>query len=195
MQKAMNRGFTPGGFAKQRRGMIMIIVLIVIVLISLAGYSFLNALMTENKAVYLRGDELQAENLVHSGVAMISAIAAQSKAEKAELFAEETNSNDFYKGILVSGEEDSFFRGRFTILSVNPQASTPAKFQFGPSNESAKLNLHAVAQWEADSPGAGLNALMQLPQMTEPIANALLDWIDADSQPRSQGPSQIIMAV
>ncbi|MCA9040079.1 MAG: general secretion pathway protein GspK [Planctomycetaceae bacterium] len=171
----------------KRQGMILIIVMIVIVLISLAGYSFLNALMTENKAAYLRGDEMQSENLVQSGVAVVQALSQQTREEQTEFFSDELDPQELYKGVLVYGEEDSIFRGRFTILSVNPEASTPAKFQYGPSNESAKLNLQAVAQWEADSPGAGLNALLQLPHMTEPIANALLDWMDSDSQPRSQG--------
>ncbi|QDU81790.1 General secretion pathway protein K [Polystyrenella longa] len=170
-----------------RQGMILVIVMMVIVLISLAGYGFLNALMTENKAVYMRGDELQAENLVQSGVAVVQALAAQTDQQRQEFFEEETAAEEIYKGVLVYGESDSFFRGRFTILSVNPQATTPAKFQYGPSNESAKLNLHAVAQWEADEPGSGVNALLQLPHMTEPIANALLDWIDTDSEARSQG--------
>ena len=173
--------------SSERRGMVMIIVMIVIVMISLAGYSFLHALTNENKAAYLRGDEMQAESLVHSGVTVVQTLALQNRNERAELFADDLDEESLYKGALVCGEEDDIFRGRFTILSVNPAATTPAKFQYGPSNESAKLNLHALARWEKSMPNSGVNALLQLPHMTEPLANALMDWIDEDSISRSQG--------
>ena len=58
---------------------------------------------------------------------------------------------------------------------------------YGARNESAKLHLARVMQWEIADPGAGVAALMQLPGMDEATANAMLDWIDADDEPRAGG--------
>lgn len=59
--------------------------------------------------------------------------------------------------------------------------------RYGARNESAKLHLAKVLQWEYQNPGAGIAALMQLPGMDEATADAILDWIDSDDQPRTNG--------
>jgi len=182
----MNRRIN-SSVSSNRQGMILIVVMMVIVLVSLAGYNFLGALYTENKAVRLRGDVLQAQNLVASGVDYLKATIVNPPLQEDDFDLEGSESENQYKGILVFGEEDDTFRGRFSILSPNLEAETPAKFKWGPGNESAKLNLHAVAHWEKQNPGSGKEALLQLPQMTESIAGSILDWMDEDSIAREQG--------
>lgn len=184
--------FNPQEANSSREGMILVVVLIVIVLISLAGYNFLGALVTENKAVRMHGDELQAQNLVSSGLEYMKAMLRKPPAGEnddiPDLFSEEMDSP--YRGVLVFGEEKDIFRGRFSILSPDLEATTPEKLKWGPGNESAKLNLHAVAHWEKVEPGSGKEALLQLPQMTEAIADSILDWIDEDSSSRDQGAEE-----
>lgn len=58
---------------------------------------------------------------------------------------------------------------------------------FGLQNESARLHLQTLLNWEQQEPGRGRRALMYLPGMTEETADSLLDWIDADSEPREYG--------
>lgn len=69
---------------------------------------------------------------------------------------------------------------RLTELAGRP-------IRFGARNESAKLNLLKLLQWESRNPGAGRDALMLLPGMDEDTADAILDWIDADDDPRPNG--------
>ena len=59
--------------------------------------------------------------------------------------------------------------------------------RFGLDSESAKLSLGALMSWDRRQPGSAHQALMSLPGMTSSIADAILDWIDADSMPRSFG--------
>ncbi|MEO1984559.1 MAG: hypothetical protein ABGZ24_28930 [Fuerstiella sp.] len=58
---------------------------------------------------------------------------------------------------------------------------------FGLQNESAKLHLGRVLEWELANPGDGSRALMQIPGMTDEAADSILDWIDPDDQPRQFG--------
>jgi hypothetical protein len=58
------------------------------------------------------------------------------------------------------------------------------------TNESAKLHLRTLREWDRRFPGAGRMALMKFPGMTEQIADAILDWIDEDDNPREFGAEQ-----
>ncbi len=68
---------------------------------------------------------------------------------------------------------------------VTPEQNSVLRF--GLQNESSKLNLASLMRWELASPGQGRTSLMQLPGMSEAIADAILDWIDPDEQTREFG--------
>jgi DNA uptake protein ComE-like DNA-binding protein len=81
-------------------------------------------------------------------------------------------------------------RLRFSIVA--PAADTASNAQsagirFGVENESGRLHLGDVLQYEQQVAGAGRDALMKFPGMTETIAEAILDWIDPDSVARPLG--------
>ncbi|MEZ6061818.1 MAG: type II secretion system protein GspK [Planctomycetaceae bacterium] len=59
--------------------------------------------------------------------------------------------------------------------------------EFGLQNESAKLHLGTLLQRDESIPGSGRTALMQFPGMNEQAADAILDWLDADDEPREFG--------
>lgn len=63
-------------------------------------------------------------------------------------------------------------------------------WQLGVVNESSKLHLATLLMWEQAWPGSARNALLQLPGMTMEIADAILDWIDKDSEPREFGAEE-----
>jgi hypothetical protein len=78
-------------------------------------------------------------------------------------------------------------RWRFSVVSLDiPQDQNPV-LRFGMTDESAKVHLASLLRWELAAPGAGRTSLMQLPGMTEAIADCILDWIDADDQAREFG--------
>lgn len=78
-------------------------------------------------------------------------------------------------------------RWRFSMVSVDHTAEQGPVLRFGLQNMSARLHLASVWRWEQATPGQGRQALLQLPGMTEEIADAILDWIDPDDVAREFG--------
>ena len=76
---------------------------------------------------------------------------------------------------------------RFSVISVDRPVGGVPTLRFGLTTESSKLHLATVLRWEQTTPGAGRQALLRLPGMTEIIADSLLDWMDADETARPQG--------
>src|SRR5690606_14118989 len=76
-------------------------------------------------------------------------------------------------------------RGRFTIISSRiDEEGRYAGLRYGIEDESARINLQALLIADAQQENGGRELLMALPGMTESIADAILDWIDPDDEPR-----------
>ena len=78
----------------------------------------------------------------------------------------------------------------FTILSLlspdDPNAATQP-YNFGLSDEAGKINVNALLQLDNGKGDAGYTVLMDLPNMTDDVANAILDWISPSDTPRADG--------
>src|SRR5262245_59247373 len=67
----------------------------------------------------------------------------------------------------------------------DPNASGQG-FRFGVIDESGKINLNALLQ--IDSSGRVAHDMLMAPaNMTQEIADAILDWLDPDDEPRANG--------
>ena len=93
----------------------------------------------------------------------------------------------WFQEIGVTGDEQSTRRGRFSVISPKIESGRISGIRYGITNESTRLNLAVLPEWEKQQPGAAREALMQLPEMTEEIADSILDWIDADDNARPMG--------
>jgi hypothetical protein len=89
-----------------------------------------------------------------------------------------------------SGQSDPL-AWRFSIVSPAADdeftAAETVGVRFGLQNESARLNVAALRSLDDVEPGSSRRALMALPGMTETAADSILDWLDADDQPREFG--------
>ncbi len=92
-----------------------------------------------------------------------------------------------FRGVLVLNDENAWGAARFSIVSPRLEGGEAPGLRFGVENESARLNLAVLLDWDQRRPGAAKEALLALPGMTETIADAILDWLDSDSQPRPFG--------
>jgi len=182
-RRAISQPRPSGG---SRRGIVLFIVMIVIVMLSLAGLSFVITMSTENKAVHLCGDELQIEQVAASGEELLKAFSGLSPDARQEAGGYFDNP-DLFRGVLVLDDGPHTHRARFSIVSPRMENGRLAGIRFGAENESARLNLAVLPQWEEQHEGAAREALLNLPDMTESIADAILDWIDVDAAPRSLG--------
>ncbi len=169
-----------------RAGIVLFVVMVVIVMISLAGLSFVMTMSTENKAVHLCGDELRIEQVAASGEELLKAFSELSRQERQQAGGRLDNA-DLFRGVLVGDDEQGGRRARFSVVSPRIDENEITGIRFGAENESARLNLLVLPQWEQEQEGAARDALLNLPGMTEPIADAILDWVDVDATPRANG--------
>jgi hypothetical protein len=186
---------------------VIVVVTIVIVLVSLAAYGFLTLMRTENKAAHARGDQLQAQAVAGSGREYLAAMLEAPRAYRPE-GAETGDLPEIFGPLVVdsgitgdldavsspgsmdalsSSEGPPVRQGRFCILAPHAGETGETTFRRGYVNESAKLNLHALAWWDRRRSGAGREALMGLPGMDEMTADAIMDWVDRDDDPRPMG--------
>lgn len=169
----------------KRRGMVLIVVVVVVAMLTLAGLSFVAMLYAEHKAAKIQGHQLQLEHVVGSGVEQIKVFLEQSHADQLAAGGAQDN-RELFSGVLVLDEPEQGRQGRFSVVS--PGAALEAgSIRFGVENESARLNLGVLLQWEDRVPGSAQRALLSLPGMTESIADSILDWIDGDSTARQSG--------
>lgn len=175
------------GQAGRRRGMVLILVLVAVVLMALAAYAFSDMMLAEREAVELSGRRVQAQAQVESGVDYVRYFLAQEEQALRDAGGVYENP-DALRGILVRDNDEPAFRGRFTLLATSLDddgAVTPPRYGLG--DESARLNLNVLTLVEDQLQGGGRQLLMALPAMTEDVADAILDWVDADDEPREFG--------
>jgi len=170
--------------------MVLILVLIVVVMISLAGFSFVELMYTENRAAHLHGDELRLRAAQGSAVEAIIYYCEQPAMQQQTLGGPYDNPGLFQSVPLKSndrGGEVPVGAARFSVVAPRIEDGEVAGIRFGLENESGRLHLADVLQWDELQPGTGRKALMGLPGMIPAIADAILDWIDADGDPRETG--------
>lgn len=169
-----------------RRAFVLVLVMTVIVMISLAGFSFVATMRAEHKAVYLRGTEMQLENAIASGLERVKIVLELPRSDRFTAGGFYDNPQ-LFRAVLVRENKSSFERCRFTLGSPKILERRTVGIRYGLIDESAKLHLGEIAEWEKLLPGTGKKAIMQLPGMKEEIADAILDWMDEDSQRRPLG--------
>jgi type II secretory pathway component PulK len=168
---------------------VLLAVLIVTVVLALSAYLFSDAMVGEANATKSYTRAVQARALADSGIDYAAAILSNP-----DLFTNTLGGNPFsnaqvFQGITIQEETESNSQGRFSIvapLSPDYAGSDSMPYWFGVTDESGKINLNAVMQ--LDSSGQTLyNMLLQLPNMTDDVANSIIDWLDPDDNPRENG--------
>lgn len=172
-----------------RRGFVLIVILIIVMLMSVAAYGFLVSMQTENLAARTSGDQLVTQQCAYSGIEWAAAMLELPAAQRKELVGKGGQQTLFEVSLgTEQGPEPTKSEPKCLILQPLPADPTElTELPLGMINESGKLNLMTLLEWEKLHPGSARSALLRLPGMTGADANAILDWIDADAQPRAEG--------
>ncbi len=172
--------------SNRRPAFVLVVVLIVIAMLSLSGYAFTELMFTEYKASRLQGRAVQARLLAESGAEWSKSYLALNEKARSE-WGGHFNNPERFQGITVSGDEAGGIAGRFSLIVPPLGGEEVPKLRFGLQSESARLNLATVLEWDRQQAGTGRAALLNLPAMTEEIADAILDWMDEDDIARELG--------
>lgn len=197
----------------RRGGFFLVLVLIVIAVATMAVYSFTELMVAYDESAYLAGDLVQARANTESGTEAIRLFLSQPPATRQETGGMYNNPSVF-QAITVSSGPDGVTPSNYTVIA--PDLNEYGQYggiRYGLQDESARLNLNALVVMEenasglmssggaddAAAAGAGesgdavagdnvaISLLMGLPGMTQDTAEAILDWIDKDDQPREYG--------
>ena len=172
----------------RREGTLLLIVLVTVVVLSLSAYTFTTLMQTENQATHLMTLRLQTKYLTDSGLDYTRMFLANSDAtirENGGLW----NNEESFGGISVAADVSGGGRiGYFSIVTYDVDAEgLAAGSRFGLVDESSKINLNTLVFSDALQEGSAREILMQLPEMTEEIADSILDWVDSDDEARENG--------
>ncbi len=173
--------------ARQRSGAILIIVLITILILSISAYTFCALMLTEDEATRLTARRVKTRYLVESGVEYTRLFLSKPEQDIRELGGR--YDNEFFQNVIVSADPDNpSLTGRFSIIASKlDDDGIPAGFRKGLVDESSRLNLNVLIDLDEQLPGSARNLLMALPDMTEDVADAILDWLDKDDDIREYG--------
>ncbi|MEZ6078661.1 MAG: type II secretion system protein GspK [Pirellulaceae bacterium] len=213
----------------RQSGFILLLVLVVVAIASLAALTFSRSMLITHEAARISTGQLQTRMCAESGAQAVRLMLAYPHTERLGMGGTWDNAAMF-QAINVIPDSDPARRAHYTIISPSlDEAGYYTGLRYGLQNESAKLNLNALAQLDAlasagtmaaaaigggalggatSGAGSGLGSsmsslasqaddgtspsmasgmLMALPGMTEDVADAILDWLDEDEEPRPMG--------
>jgi len=170
-----------------RSGMILILVLALIAVLSFAALAVVRNLSTENRAFVYEADYLQLEQVLLSGVEYIKAF-VEATAEEQEALGGPYDNPSRFERIAVTEPSGTKPVGYVSVRSFQGEGvHGPGEVYFGLESENAKLSLQAILLWEAQGVASAREALLNLPGMTEAVADSILDWVDPDENRRTFG--------
>jgi hypothetical protein len=152
-------------------------------MLTLGAYSFSEIMISESEATAMYGRQAESRAFADSGIELAAAVIAVPESEEdASLYH---NPNRF-RGVLLRESENARGRGYFSVMA--PVETDPAgtALRNGLVDESGRLNLNRLLSFELDETQTR-ELLMYLPDMTEEVADAILDWIDDDETLRLYG--------
>ncbi len=175
---------------RRRPAIVLIAVLVVVTMLSLAAYKYTDLMMAEYKAADNVLRSAQAKAYAESGVNYAAAILSDPTAVEGLLGGNPLgNHSESFHGYIVQQSDIARFQGKFTIIATPLPGAFGDEgdtYRFGVMDESSKINVNAMMRM--DNSGDDLyDVLKKLPNMTEDIAAAMVDWLDEDTEPRPGG--------
>lgn len=172
----------------ERAGSTLLVVLVVVVMLSLGAYTFSELMIVEIEATNSYGRAIQSRELALSGIELAAAYVGDRS--EVDGWNSYHNPSQFQNINLIPSEVPRV-SGYFSVVAPVISDAQSKTIRFGLSNESGKLNLNILATEEDNELDVEaitvVDRLMYIPNMTEEIASAILDWIDEDDDPRAYG--------
>lgn len=167
--------------------MILVVVLVIVVVLSLAAFTFSDLMISHYEAVDLSGRRIQAKAAADSGVDSVRLFLLQNRIARSELGGVYDNP-DYFRNVNIVDSPNPVERTSFTVLApAYDQSGIYAGVRNGLENESARLNLNSLLLADQTESNGGRKLLLGIPGMTYETADAIMDWLDPDDEPRDYG--------
>jgi hypothetical protein len=180
-----------------RQGMALLLVSMVIVLVALAAYGYLDHMQSQYRLAKMQLEQTEAKQTAFSGLEFCSSLLDRPGQLRQSLGSLEDNVAIFGERILVSdpsnAEADSA-AWRFSVISPKQDTSnanraanaTTLPFRYGMENESAKLHIPTLLEWDKNQPGSARRALLNLPGANDELVTIFLEYCRAPQQSPKQ---------
>ncbi len=173
-----------------RGATVLLVVLVVIVLMALAAYGLVEMCLSESEASNRFARTAEARAFAESGIDMAVTMLSDPAERLNPDFV--NNRPDVLGAVVLKQSDVAHGRGRFSVVASDSTDATSKAVRFGLTDESGKLNLNSLVAWQANSAlkltdDTTRAFLMNLPYMTNDVADAILDFIDADDTARQYG--------
>lgn len=189
--------------ADGRRGMALLVVVVLTMLIALGAYRFSFYMESQYRLTRLHEEQVQARLVALSGIEFAASVAELTATQRANLGGLLDNPATFRHVAVekiasretASRSEQSDDTWRFGLISSYAQQSnkTPLStsstdseafenIRFGFENESAKLHIPTLLEWDRNAPGHARATLLALPGATEQLVDAWLSGLGVAKQ-------------
>jgi type II secretory pathway component PulK len=166
-----------------RRATVLVAVLVVIVVLTLAAYRYGDWMSGEANAADSAVRAAQARALADSGVHYAAALLADKN--NTSVAGNPYDNAGLFQDVSVPGSPRN---GRFSLFALrSPDDPAGSGFRHGVTDEAGKINLNALLALDRGQGNLAKQILMDLPNMTDEISDAILDWLDPDDTPRANG--------
>ncbi|HCS51581.1 type II secretion system protein GspK [Rubinisphaera sp.] len=173
------------GSSAERRGFLLVIVMVVIVMASLTCYQFADRMTTERQIVNVYKMEAQAHQAAESAIDYMMAMLTDPEMDLSTLPT--LPAEDYAWQIILPGSPEAESPNDLMAVVLSRQSTMQfGELTFGIASEAGKINLNALAELDVPLEDQR-NMLMSLPEMTETLADTILDFIDKDATPRDFG--------
>lgn len=181
----------------RRSGIVLVAVMAAVVLLALAAYQYSELMVAEYRAADSSIRAAQAKALAVSGIHYAAAALSDLTTVTNQLNNNLHDNPSAFRGVEVRADDRPRFAGRFSLVApplIDDAMNGNTTMRFGVVDESGKINLNALVALDPTGKVAH-DVLIKLPNMTEEIADAIIDWIDADDEQRPNGAENIYYSV
>lgn len=163
----------------RRRGSVLILVLVLVPILALGAYAFNHAMRAETAGSRAAAMQGQSRWLANAGVEYARSVLANKTIFTTQNALDLYNNPGHFAAQPVADAQSGTPAGMFSLVSADEKKEGSIRYGF--ESECAKIPL-----------GGGKvplrkEALMALPNMTDEIAEAIMDYIDADDMPQPNG--------
>jgi hypothetical protein len=175
---------------QSRRGFVLLVVTVVIILLSLAAYGYMGLMETEHRAASMFGRDVEARLAAESGVEFAaSQIALKELDPSLDVF----HNPSIFSHHPMNETDNPRGQVRFSIVVPHVTGTSGGVPRAGMMTENSKFNINRLMEFEDDTDDVTdpYTAISYVPNMTEDICNAILDWIDSDEEARIGGAESV----